>query len=66
MWPSFHILGNGEDSAPLIDDILQDVDFISSESEGEDNDEEHLPLGLFLDGPFILGPPHLNGAVTAG
>ena len=66
MWPSFHILGDGEDSAPLIDDILQDVDFISSESEGEDNDEEYLPPGLFLDGPFILGPPHLNGAVTAG
>ena len=55
MWPPFHVLDDGEDPAPLIDDILQDVDFISSESEGEDNDEEHLPPGLFL-----------NGAVTAG
>ena len=66
MYPPFHILGDGEDSAPLINDILQDVDFISSESEGEDSDEEHLPPGLlFLDGPFILGPHPLD-AVTAG
>ena len=66
MWPPFHILGDGEDSAPLFNDILQDVVFISSESEGEDSNEEHLPPGLlFLDGPFILGPTPL-GAVTVG
>ena len=66
MYPPFHILGDREDAAPLFNNILQDVVYISSESE-EDSDEEHLPPDLLnlLDGPFILGPHPLD-AVTAG
>ena len=66
MYPPFHILGDREDAAPLLNNILQDVVYYSSESESEDSDGEHLPPGLFfLDGPFILGA-HPQDAVTAG
>ena len=66
MWPPFHVLDDGEDPAPLIDNILQEVDFISSDSEEDDDIEEHLPPNLFLEGPFLLGPPHPPVAATAG
>ena len=67
MYPPFHILSDCEEDGLLFNNILQDVVYYSSESESEDSDREHLPPGLlFLDGPFILGPPHQIGAVTAG
>ena len=66
MWPPFHVLHDDEDPTPPIDDnILQEVDFISSDSE-EDDIEEHLPPNLFLEGPFLLGPPHTPVAAIAG
>ena len=66
MCPPFHVLHDDEDPTPCIDDnILQEVDFISSDSE-EDDIEEHLPPNLFLEGPFLLGPPHPPVAAIAG
>ena len=67
MWPPFHVLHNGEDPThPFENDILQEVDFFSSDSEEEDEIEEHLPPNLFLEGPFLLGPPHPPVAAIAG
>ena len=66
LWPPFHILHKDEDSMPHIDDnILEEVEFISSDSE-EDDIEEHLPPNLFLEGPFLLGPPHPPVAAITG
>ena len=66
LWPPLHILRDDEDSIPHIDDnILEEVDFISSDSE-EDDIEEHLPPNLFLEGPFLLGPPPPPVAAIAG
>ena len=66
LWPPFHILREDEDSMSHIDDnILEEVEFFSSDSE-EDNIEEHLPPNLFLDGPFLLGPPPPPVAAIAG
>ena len=66
MWPPFHVLHDDEDPTPPIDDnILQEVDIISSDSE-EDDIEEHLPPNLFVEGPFLLGPPHPPVAAIAG
>ena len=65
-YPPFHIQGDIQKDGPLLNNILQDVVYYSSESESEDSDAEHLPPGLdFLDGPFILGP-HPQDAVIAG
>ena len=66
LWPPFHIQHDDEDPMPhLDDDILAEVEFISSDSE-EDEIEEHLPLDLILEGPFILGPPPSPVAAIAG
>ena len=66
LWPPFHILREDEDSMPHIDDnILEEVEFISSDSE-EDDIEEHLPPNLFLEGPFLLGPPPSPVAAITG
>ena len=41
---------------PLAQDILAEVELISTDDSDEDEVEDHLPIG-FLEGPFILGPP---------
>ena len=50
---------------PLAQDILADVEFISTDDSDEDEVEDHLPLG-FLEGPFILGPPPSPMPAPAG
>ena len=57
-WPPFAIQPADEEHPmpPLAQDILAEVEFISTDDSDEDEVEDHLPLG-FLEGPFILGPP---------
>ena len=58
LWPPFNIQHDDEEPMPpLAHDILAEVEFISSDDSDEDEVEEHLPLDLILEGPFILGPP---------
>ena len=67
LWPPFYVQHDDEDPMPhLDDDILAEVEFISSDDSEEDEIEEHLPLDLILEGPFILGPPPSPVASIAG
>ena len=57
-WLPFNIQHADEEHPmpPLAQDILAEVEFISTDDSDEDEVEDHLPLGS-LDGPFILSPP---------
>ena len=66
-WPPFAIQPADEEHPmpPFAQDILAEVEFISSDDSDEDEDVGHLPPGL-LDGPFILGPPPSPTLTPAG
>ena len=67
LWPPFYIQHDDEDPMPhLNDDILAEVEFVSSDDSEEDEIEEHLPLDLILEELFILGPPASPMAALPG